>query len=77
MTMLNFPKIKGEITPMTTVVQSDEDGIHDCNRLRLSNRGRVMLQEPTVSVFKDGGWYFRVGFEFIAIKYCPFCGELL
>lgn len=73
--MLNFPDTKP--TPLKTITHVDEGGIHDCRRLRLSNRGRVTLGEPTVSVFRDGGWYFRVGLEFIPIKYCPFCGELL
>ncbi len=65
---------RGFPTPLTTVVHVDEEGIHNCKRLRLSNRGRVILNESTVSVFRDGGWYFRVGLEFMAIKYCPFCG---
>lgn len=64
------------VSPLLTITV-DEDGIHDCNRLRLSNRGRVILGEPTVSVLKSGGWYFRVGLEFAPIKYCPFCGEEL
>ena len=64
-------------TPLTTVIHVDESGIHNCKRLRLSNRGRVVVSEPTVSVFRDGGWYFRIGLEFMPIKFCPFCGEEL
>lgn len=76
MTTINY-LVGSKIGAMTTVISASKDGIYDCKKLRLSNRDRVTFGEPTVSVFKDDEWYLRVGIEFLEIKFCPFCGELL
>jgi len=72
-------KTQGVPFPLATIVCVDESTIHTCEQIKYENRNRVCNGENTVSVFcdYDNYSYLRVGFEFVKINACPFCGSQL
>jgi len=66
-------------SPMLTITHVESDGVHECKEQKAVNAQRVKENETTVTVFRDVDNIFnlRVGYEFVEVNCCPFCGVKL
>jgi hypothetical protein len=62
---------------MNMVLDAFDEGIHECEKLLAESQRRHDEGESSITLFAtyEGNWTLRVGYEFVNVLRCPWCGE--
>ena len=62
---------------MSMILDAFDEGIHECEKLMQESKRRHDEGESSITLFAtyEGSWTLRVGYEFVDVKVCPWCGE--